>query len=1564
MKKFVTAFLFVCACAFVGAAVACKNDKDPDASGSGSLGERTVTFEEGEGYSFVANVEDGETLPEGTQLIFEVELGGFYTGSPIAYVNGEQIAPDAEGLFAYTVGEEDINVTASGVRKDVSNMIGSGAMDNAFLITKPIDLVFIAEQVNAGNETYCKGAYVLGNDIDCKGEELKVIGDYSTQNSIFSGVITGDNSATAETERYTISNFVINSESANYVGLFGAVFADPMTMTEGSALFNSLCIENFTINAGTSQMVDDNKTICAGGLIGYSVGATVLLCDAVNGDINIIADYNYFSHAGGLIGYQQGFYDTVYGYNYHSSVSYARVDVDVNVLGGVGLTAGGIVGFTATNYAYGATVSIHNSYSLGSVNGALRCGGIVGGLGQYTVVSNCYAAGEIAARSYQPSDSPLITSDTYSHAYAGGLVGYAENDSIVHDSFFQGSTYVTTASSSKYEHLGTAVAGGDPAGTATVNGQEYLALDCLANVNLSSPAQLNAIGWMDYNWTFAADQLPTINYETTQDDIELTMTFHYVMPSKTGTNKSVVVGGQTSWSEAFFDNSTNKSASYAPLGSISIGSSDTHLLGMRHKTDTEGYLSYGYFFDAACTKQVPTAYYPEKSIELYIGFANQNEVVGTYYATTAQSAKDIQIELLANGTAKYTDGNTTRTTNFYYDGANVLLDDARLARYYDGAVIVSESDEEDTSVITDVNFDLYRYNPCAFMANIVGDELHFYDGTYFTQAAPLVCKKSVFRGEYYKKNTNDITYYTFYGDVATVEIVPNSGISSKKEYALAYDGTTITLTKGAEVISLTESDLKKFDDYKGTWVKSANIGKQYVFDGMSNDGTGTWRYVHYSYERSLEFKENREDYATGTYTISGGKLQFTHGGTNYEASFKDGFLELVGGGITQTYYANNSFVGTWLGSSYELVLSGIRSEGYGYASLTPLAEAYTTKLLYEVAERIEGSNVTVLALYYAASDATPVKEAFYGYLTYDLRTNVMKFVLPNEESESGYTTEYLYVYDDYHGDWICEFEDFDNVEFNGLGLYSYFNDAKLTGKVILSKDGEEIATVNYQLSSALSGRFSYAGKTYEISLLEDVEQLSIVRIETGVSTELSALRKDELGSQDFVTLDGKCYVFDGRSTLGDNKGTLTTPDGAKYTYSKDTATEGKFNIADGKGGYIQKKDGDKFYTLYLNESNVALYLDNDFRGSWAISEEFALFEIGPTDTEGVINATYKGKKVELTYLNSTILTFDYRDENKMKFKYYVFVIYDEDVKENILVLSEFTNLGQGGYFICTKANALFGSWTRDDGMTMKFDGVSSSYANGTAQLILKYGYMEVVTDYFSLIQDRGILMWTQEPLAEETYYYRLDFIPVSNATADDFKMAGNSVALRRTRVDGLCFSETTDEDGNRYYFNGGNVNKNKGEMQIVGQNGELGATKYEYVIVSYELDSTVKLTVTDRATGVSYNAVLDYSDRKAMKLTIKTDSFYLLEAFDGNSDAEYIFNGGNVGESEGKILLKEAGVDFAQLTTAYTYEIVSDNATTKVATLKVTDSKTSVRYNATLDYSDEKHVVFTLGSQL
>ena len=194
----------------------------------GEPAEIALDFEEGEGFTY------GNVITVGLDgvytLGFTVELGGFYLDSvPLVYVDDVLISPiEMEGLTIYTSQvNEGSKIRVENVKRDVSNMQGDGTFENAFLVTKPIDLLYIAEQVNKGVARYVQGSYVLGNDIDCKGAELKVIGDLSTPNSYFSGCFSCyTEPETGVMERYTISNFTINSQNANYVGLYGEVQSD------------------------------------------------------------------------------------------------------------------------------------------------------------------------------------------------------------------------------------------------------------------------------------------------------------------------------------------------------------------------------------------------------------------------------------------------------------------------------------------------------------------------------------------------------------------------------------------------------------------------------------------------------------------------------------------------------------------------------------------------------------------------------------------------------------------------------------------------------------------------------------------------------------------------------------------------------------------------------------------------------------------------------------------------------------------------------------------------------------------------------------------------------------------------------------------------------------------------------------------------------------------------------------------------------------------------------------------------------------------------------------------
>ncbi len=1385
MKKLLTAFLLTCSCALMGAAVACGGEEVEESSAAS----RSVTFSTGTGYTFYSSAPADGKVAEGSLLTFEVELGAFYAGNLTVYVNDTIVNPDADGVYSYTVGGEDLSIRLEGVRKDISNMTGSGTLEDAYVVSKPIDLLYIAEHVNKGDRHFATASYVLANDIDCKGEELDVIGDYSTESSVFSGSFaSGVNEETGERERYTISNFTINAENKNYVGLFGTIFADMSVQSSG--LIYGIRLEDFTINAGVNGIQDENKSVSCGSLVGYAVGANFYLCDAVNGEINVVADSNYFSFVGGLVGYQQGFYNESYGVYNPSEISYSNVDVDVNILGGVALYAGGITGYATTNYPYGATAAIHNSYANGSITGALRSGGIIGGLGRYSVVSNCYATGEITARSYQPADSLLITTTEYCHAYAGGIVGYAENDTIAHDSFFNGSVYAFTASdkfSSDYAHSHNEIGGGDEARTASVEGEKYVSLNNLAHVDASTDAAFtDTLGWSNYNWTFVDGKLPVINYASTEATITLSLTLKYVAPDGT----PITVQGKTEVTQNYFDTSIQSLNSYNPIGSFMDSGSLLPYYQADNATSDVVMRSYGYFFDEGCTQKVPVGYMPMKNITLYIGFANIMPAVGEYTFSASAHANKLHLELKSDGTAIYDDGSTKLTTSYGFDGKRVVLDNARLTRYYDGEIVI---DEQDTTSFQDENFDLNRYNFYSFAGVFVNDELHLFDGTYFTAEKPLIATKK---------------------------------------------------TGGTDAPS-------QFDIFKGTWTTATTLNKTYTFDGKGN-----WSYKQVANEwNGSTFTQVEKATASGTYTVSGNELTIydQNKTKTHTAQFNsDGFLQITDNNqVSQLYFGEHSFEGRWKGTDFDLVLSGIRNDGYGYASLISV-EGFTTELLYEVSE-----TSGVIAFYYPATDdkyKTVTKDYLYGYATFDASQNVLSFVYPDTEGTAGYLRSSLYLYDTYYGEWVCEHEDFKGVSlnFNGLGLYSS-QGANLSGVLTLI-DGDKVTEIPYQLNSSLSGKFAYGNKTYQITFNEATGNVN-VEIIGFATTELE--RKDEFAGLTLVDITGKEFCeIDGRSTL--NEGGVLSFKGVDYRY---------FPAAN---GYEVKKEGetvgnivkqDTHYLLTIGNEQTALYTANKFMGDWAISGQYNLFAIGPTDLNGVIQATFKGVPVQLTFLDPATLTFEYK-EDKMPYTYYVFIIADELTGQDVLVISEFTNFMLGDYFICSKVNDLFGTWkwNQDNGQTtMRFDGISSGYVNGYAELTLNLNHSQIVTPYYYTIRDTGIVFWSRDVMAERTWYFRLDVVGNEHANDSDafvlYDEAGNvKKVMKRAAVDGLYLTEAYGKDGQKYLFDG------NGNMKLFDGDTLTDTVKYTYTIKSYNSDQTATLEVVDRETGIKYSATLNYSD--------------------------------------------------------------------------------------------------------
>ena len=980
MKKYLIALLLSLSCACAVAAVGCG---DSGSAGSTSSSESvqescTVSFENGEGFSYVSDVKDGETLKGGSTLSFQIDLRGFYLDSvPVVYANDATITPDANGNYSVRVTRDTV-IRVEGVKKDVSNMAGSGAFDDAFLVTKPIDLLYIAEQVNAGKAQYVQGAYILANDIDCKGEELKVIGDLSTDNSYFAGCFTCETDSETETAIYhTISNFTINSQNANYVGLFGAVQADYSVTSSG--LFYGIQLDNFNINAGLTDVTGAVKTLAVGSLVGYGAGANMLLCKATNGQISVSGENNYFSYAGGLIGYQQAYFNSGIGQYFDSEIAYADVDVDIDIVSGMTLYAGGIAGYLCTNYPLVSVSTVHNSIARGNVTGALRSGGIVGGLGQYSTVCNSYAVNDVMAMGIMNAADGMSSSDEYYYATAGGIAGYAENDTIVSDCFHNGGVDAYAVSGESYAIVGDVVGGGQDAYYMSPVSEKYIVWDCLTDIDLnelnSTGGVLNeTLGWEAYDWVFAKGEYPEINYESPEGSISRSLTLNYVTFDENGNSRPIEVNGQTSWNRNYFDTSSTSSNSYVTMGSFFAGGG----LAMDYTADN-GFFSYGYYLDPECTLAVPYSYMPTKDITLYIAFYDLSKIANTYYFQT-ENGKLIELDFGKDGTLTYTDGALTSETVYYYNGERLVIPSLRLARYYDGEIVIDET------LFTDPNFDLYRYTYYSFAGSFTENGLTLFDGYYFTKDAPLSAaltnpeteKFDAFKGAW-TKSANVRKTYTFDGKGGW-----SYSDGSRGTYTLKDNGNALTFTQdgvsytasftGDGFLQLVSKDKTQIfgreAGYLGIWrgLDSSYGSFTLTLNGIDRDGRGS---AKLEYENgvvyTLVYEAAETDGYVAMFIEENGEMDdvfgyFYYRSTNHtlQTVLYDSYAYTAY--TAYTLYATDDYSGEWICNADELKHLEFDFNGIGLSAatgekgiVTVTEDGKQTKVNYTLNSELVGS---------------------------------------------------------------------------------------------------------------------------------------------------------------------------------------------------------------------------------------------------------------------------------------------------------------------------------------------------------------------------------------------------------------------------------------------------------------------------------------------------------------------------------------------------------------------------------------------------------------------------------
>lgn len=1142
----------------------------------------TITYTATDGVIY--STSNATEINKGESLTFEFTLDVFYEGTPTVQVNGNdktvKYDEDKDVYSCKMTVVKNSTVTVGGIVKAESELLvtGSGASDSPFVIRKPIDLVKMAEVINSGADDSVMsvlGYYVLENDIDLKGQELPIIGDGNNGYAFFGGYFNGNG--------HTISNFKINSNGKDFVGLFGVVQAyyyDELGYT-GGMIYN-LKLSDYTITAQ-----NNGSTVTCGSFVGEGFGANLVLCEAKNGTIDVMGNVNYFSYAGGIIGLQRS-----YEFPYYSKVTYCTTD-NVNIICSSGTTyaSGGIAGYVYTDDDTIAS-TITNCYSTGKVSGAYHAGGIVGWLSNYSSVNACYSTCEIHA---QAQISDTATMEEYCHAYAGGLVGMAQLDTVISDSFATGTVSAYAVAGSSYAHTGDFVGRVENLEDGLYGAKDMSVFNCYYvkggkndSIDLTKADTVKTkLGWHEIDWIFADGSYPVVNdtVNTSNDDDSTVTHYTYTVTLDFGgrTDKD----GYAGFSAQFTDQ-------YESMGywyQVYEYSEEDEIEGIPATIcGKNGYASYGYFFDSALTIAVPCSYVPMRDITLYVGFADNNEVAGTYYLVANSDYEEnnnitIELVLKADGTYSCTDVYGTYEGAFVYNGEYAVFDDARFARYYGDSNIENYQAYEFKAVKTTYGFDIY--------GALYSDEELSEVVELVPRDNPLKAynKENVISGSYYYVDADDTVIFEFF--VNGSGYLYENGIENEFTYEI--DGQTVTIDVDGDVYSgvvvngvVTSMDsvtLTETDAFRGKWELSALPDKYIEFDGAGN-----WKYAYYGYTKSdNEFIGQIVATQTGTYTVDGDGLTLNNGA---KVSFADGFVSLVNGNESYVFGNVGGYYGLWTTTNGDTLieLKGLTANGYGIAKIRFITETNgrVRNEIYELTYAPDILSDGSINFFYEGE--------YYGSAYYNGNNGVL-ICSVYSLTESDFVALNTYRIDEYRGEWISKDSTFGVVEFNGYGIYTAFGEIALNG--VVSFGGNE---VSYRLDDfSLSGLFTYNGNVYEISFDEG---RNIITIESAdINVEL--IEKDEFGGKTFLDEDGNTYEFDGKGYLS-SKGTIKVNGSAVYNYAMEREGVALVYSNDEYIGTLSADgaEGARSYVLKINGQEINLGEKTAFTGTWALAMSF------------------------------------------------------------------------------------------------------------------------------------------------------------------------------------------------------------------------------------------------------------------------------------------------------------------------------------------------------------------------
>lgn len=1241
----------------------------------------SYTDKDGNELNEVKGVNFGETVE------FKLKLSVYYDKQSKFSVlaNTQIISPDENGVYSVNV-IRDTTVSVTGLELEKSFIErengGAGTESDPYIIERPIDLYVLASGVNNpfnASGIYALASYKLVNDIDMEGEQLFIIGDTTCATAMFMGEFDGNGHTI---RNYYISDRIIEQEGfteqfMNYIGLFGQVVATAY----GPAYIHGLTLENFEIRIDAARYATG---FYAGSLVGMAIGVDIVNCSAVNGKITADADTNYFGYMGGIIGYLRSAYADTLSYN--SSIVGCYSNVTVGGESGYIRAGGGLAGYLDSSDEY-ANAYVLNSYYTGEVYGAMQSGGIVGYMGAYSSVKNCYSTGSVEA--YNPI-VPSTGFETYASAYAGGIAGYLEYDSVISNCFSLSETHAS-AQNSQYAFNGD-ITGGVSEGKDLIEAHAGVVLNCTAKQSdINQTYITQTLGWSTDDWAFTGTY-PTVKVNNNEKPVNVT--FYY--DGKLG-------GSVTLESNAY------------------ITIYEWYDRGLDQFVDHEGLRSYGWYFDEKLTQRIPDSYIFTGSETLYCGLVNYNAVAGKYYLQTGVNGSGTYIELSNDGKVLYKEGARNLTSSFIYDGEKITLYGCPVFTEYN----ISYVTDANGNFVLDEDGNRQEIRTPYYsggVATLENGRLLLVNDITYTQAEPRIALREMegfVYGAYYSGTTDYVFYTDGTGRIGNRSITYTVNGS---QISINDNGTPLTGTvTGGLVVSVGGTTLSKYDPFAGTWENKATILAAYTFDGKGN-----WSYEHYSYVNGEKFVFTA-DSASGTYQYHSDDNTLTLDNGVIVGFDAAGLLQVTNTNLKDSYYGEFSFVGKWryffANEAIEITFGGISKEGTGKAVLnyeTLRADLEVTyHVLHDTTDNrdyiyIYNGDDLLGMLYFDPSDCT-LRGMIYSYAEDEM---VYAYHVTNADGEvvETYYAVRFCLYDEFYGEWLGEnwgsvsFDGFGGYELAGLVIDRNIINTAVSGSVTIN--GER---VQYKLENAtMSGSLVFDGVTYTISYNEARD---VIEIKSDTVPTFELVRPDSLYGLKLRSEDGTVYEFDGGSKH---------TNGGKLTYGKDTyyfykvAEDGVitlYNSPNSVAGTITVKNGNYVLTIDA-QTNITLMIDNEFTGVWNVGQSLLGMSIGEISASLTARGLYLGEAVTYYYDPAdNVLSFEYKGET-----YYITSLVADNGTE-LRISDTMDEFGSSVYCVRNeKLDGYQGTYTASDGSYLVLDGLStSSYAKGFAGIYFRSG---------------------------------------------------------------------------------------------------------------------------------------------------------------------------------------------------------------------------------------------------